>query len=64
MVMTGAAVLIFVRLVSWRVVRVNGTVSIMVMVLVGSDRCGDVRKRVHVPRRCGRREEYRENCAE
>ncbi|HEX8444766.1 MAG TPA: hypothetical protein VF631_14075 [Allosphingosinicella sp.] len=64
MVVAGAAVLIFVRLVSRRVVRVDCAVFIVVVVLVRSDGSGDVRERMHVPRRCGRRDEYREESAE
>jgi hypothetical protein len=63
-VVAGAAVLIFVRLVGWRVVHVDGAVLIMVVMLVRSDRGGEVRERMHVPRRCGRREKYREESAE
>ena len=38
MVVAGASVLIFVRLVGWRLGRVDGAVIVMVVMLVRSDR--------------------------
>ena len=64
MVVTSAVVLILVVLIDWRLMRVDSAVLIVVVMLVSSDGRGDVRERMYVPRRCGRREDYRDESAE
>lgn len=64
MIVARAAVLILVRLACGRIMRVDGAVLPMVVVLVRRDRGGEMSEPMHVPRGCGRREKHREKSAE